>query len=211
MPTIKPYLKILVFIAISACSCETTQHAPKTSAAPDNLTEVTAKKALSYDAIKSLPKIDHSAHKNLNKFMKKADVRKDIQEFAVRYQLLHKASRTWALTSEAGWADDGQTLVFEYPSGPVESFYFRNIKKGITPKNITSSQFDQFKKEVSLFSELTDYRPEVFDSLRYEITYFELNKSGKFTSLKRVYMNNFEDHEKKDDYLKVVSAFKNLR
>ena len=144
-------------------------------------------------------------------FLKKARVRSDVQRLVGRFMIFTKSKRAWTLTSEAGWADDGQTIVIENKDNSVTSAFFVNKKKGFTPKHIAPESFKKFTKETANFYKINDHNPDVLDSLRYEVSYFERNSQGKFVNLKRIYANHIDTHKRKDDFNKVVNSFKALR
>lgn len=123
-----------------------------------------------------------------------------------------KAKEAWGLFSEAGWADDGQTMIYVLPDGSAQVEAVLpggRAVKDLTP--VSAADVLALKKDLAPLDGLEDYVPAAFDALLYEMVHLVPVGDSPGLDVKTRIMAVRVDPEKAPRHMAVVDVVRSIR
>ena len=149
---------------------------------------------------------------------------KEQERFASLFQNNKQQKEAWGLFSYGGYMDQGQITIYKDKS-PVQYHIFY-VKPQITSskridgtfthqrveKKPTLNTIEIFIKQVTIGQSLEHLSYPIFDAVSYEYIHLTKKHNDQIIIKNRLYMNApmFSNHPKKQDYLDLITAFKQM-
>lgn len=139
-----------------------------------------------------------------------ARVQAEWQKKAIDLFAKSDAVEFWGLFSHAGWADQGQTIVFskDAKKGPGQVFSVQTDGKSFETKPaLEGDAWTKFAAGVQNGDTYGDYDVASFDGIVYEYVHLHKDSDSKIGTVKRVLMSSLYLGRKTEKYEALVETF----